>query len=129
MRSEVNTEQIISELTAAGKRVRVPRVANGVMSDVKNEGELELVFGIPQPVAGADEPCGVVLPPLLAFDEEGYRVGYGGGYYDKYLKNAKTKKVGLGYSFQIEDFKEDEWDVPLDLFICEKGIYDYAIHG
>ena len=63
--------------------------------------------------------------PLLAVNGRGFRIGYGKGFYDRYLKDKRTKKVGLGYSFQIESFEEDKWDIPLDLFLCEKGIYYY----
>ena len=65
--------------------------------------------------------------PLLAVNPRGYRLGYGGGYYDRYLKDARTLKVGLGYSFQLtEEFEEDGWDQPLDEFICERGIYRFG---
>lgn len=80
---------------------------------------------------GTEEPegqpfCGdtdVTVIPLLAVNKNMQRIGYGRGYYDRYLKGRKTLKVGLGYSFQLAEFDGDEWDVPLDKFVCEKGIY------
>ncbi len=82
---------------------------------------------------GIDEPVGqaylgdidVTVIPLLAVNLKGYRIGYGKGFYDRFLKNRRTLKVGLGYSFQIEDFNEDVWDEPIDEFLTEKGIYRF----
>ncbi len=82
-------------------------------------------YGIEEPSGQAFEgEIQVTLVPLLAVNKKLYRVGYGKGYYDRYLKNRRTLKIGLGYSFQIEEFKEDEWDEPLDAFVCEKEIYE-----
>ncbi len=56
-------------------------------------------------------PSGTLLGalPLLAVNERGYRIGYGKGFYDRFLKGRSTVKVGLGYAFQIENFTEDTW--------------------
>lgn len=127
---ETDTKLIIGRLLQAGKRVYLPRVDGGKIVAVPYGKTVKGAFGIEEPAGQPYEgDIEITVIPLLAVNERGFRTGYGKGYYDKYLKNAKTKKVGLGYFFQIENFKEDEWDVPLDLFICEKGIYDYAIHG
>lgn len=84
-------------------------------------------FGIEEPEGQAFEgDIDVTVIPLLAVNARGFRVGYGKGYYDKYLKGKNTLKAGLGYAFQIEEFEEDGWDIPLDLFLCEKGIYYYG---
>ena len=124
--TEADTKGIIAELLAAGKKVYLPRVDGDKMVAVPY-GETKVgAFGI-------DEPSGkpykgkidVTVIPLLAVNERGYRIGYGKGFYDKYLKDKRTKKVGLGYAFQIDSFQEEEHDVPLDLFLCEKGIYYY----
>ena len=67
------------------------------------------------------------LIPLLAVNSRGYRLGYGGGYYDRFLKGAAAVKVGIAYDFQLTDeFEEDGWDEPLDLLITERGIYRFA---
>ena len=68
----------------------------------------------------------MTVVPLLAVNSRGYRVGYGKGFYDRYLSAAKTLKVGLGYYFQLEDFDEDGWDQPLDAFVCERGIFYFG---
>ena len=125
--TEADTKVLISALITLGKRVYLPRV----------EGESIVAVPFGQTSAGAfgvEEPTGqafsgdiqVTVVPLLAVNPRGFRTGYGKGCYDRYFKSAKTLKVGLGYSFQQEEFPEDGWDEPLDEFICEKGIVKYA---
>ena len=84
---------------------------------------------------GGCEPAGapydgaidVAVVPLLAVNSRGYRLGYGGGYYDRFLHGKNILKVGLGYRFQLTDeFEEDAWDEPLDEFICERGIFRFG---
>ncbi|MDE6868911.1 MAG: 5-formyltetrahydrofolate cyclo-ligase [Clostridia bacterium] len=124
--TEADTKGIIAELLKADKKVYLPRVDGGKMVAVPYGETSKGAFGI-------DEPKGkpykgkidVTVIPLLAVNERGYRIGYGKGFYDNYLKDKRTKKVGLGYGFQIESFDEDKWDIPLDLFLCEKGIFYY----
>jgi len=76
--------------------------------------------------AAAPELIDLVLIPLLAFDHRGYRVGYGKGYYDRYLKDCREDclKVGLSY-FEPLDAIEDaaEFDVPLDICITPQRAY------
>ena len=126
--SEADTKGIINALKSLNKRIYLPRVEGDFMvtapiGDIKAGS-----FGIEEPLAPAYEgDIEVTVIPLLAVNGKGYRIGYGKGYYDRYLKDKHTLKIGLGYSFQIEDFKADEWDIPLDMFVCEKGIYYYGI--
>ncbi len=66
----------------------------------------------------------VIIVPLLAFDVNRQRLGYGGGYYDRYLKNTDALKIGVAYEVQKTDLDlRQEHDVPLDLIITEKSIY------
>jgi 5-formyltetrahydrofolate cyclo-ligase len=68
----------------------------------------------------------MVIVPLLAFDERGYRVGYGKGYYDRFLKNCREDCLKVGFSyFEAVPYIEDaaEFDVPLDLCITPQRIY------
>lgn len=123
---EVETRRIISALLNAGKTVFVPRVEGNNMVAVKI-GELENYnispFGIEEPEGQAScEIAQVCVIPLLAVNERGFRIGYGGGYYDRYLNDKNTLKVGLGYAFQVCEFKEEAHDIPMDYFISESGI-------
>ena len=69
----------------------------------------------------------MVLIPMLAFDLRGYRVGYGKGFYDRFLQGITTRKIGLnffGAQDQIDDI--DEYDVPLDQCITPQKIYTFS---
>ena len=73
----------------------------------------------------------VLIVPLLAFDSEGYRLGYGGGFYDRTLHklrgNGTALAVGVGYAAQhVARVPRDEYDQPLDWIITEKGAHSYA---
>lgn len=121
---EADTSKIISALRRDGKSVFLPRVEGKDMVAVTYGHMRKGAFGIEEPTGQAFEGnIDVTVIPLIAVNKRGYRIGYGKGFYDRYLKNRDTVKVGLCYSFQIADFKEDEWDVPLDYIISEKGIY------
>ncbi len=125
--TEADTRAIIGGLAAAGKKVYLPRV--------EGENIVPVPYGeCKRGAFGVDEPTGqsytgvpeVTVVPLLAVNGRGFRLGYGGGYYDRYLKGTATIKVGLGYSFQLTDeLSPDGWDEPLDMFICERGIYHF----
>ena len=69
----------------------------------------------------------MVLVPLLAFDTKGYRVGYGKGFYDRFLSKIDVKKVGISLFEAVEciaDVHED--DIRLDLCITPKQIYSFV---
>ncbi len=124
--TEVNTAEIIAFLKGQGKRVCLPVVTGeGRMSAVRFTGELSVgAYGILQPSEGKDEPCQVALIPLLAADRKGNRLGYGGGYYDRYLAvHEDTVRVGVCYFEQIvNEVQTEPWDEPLDFLLTERGI-------
>lgn len=126
--TEADTKLIINELLSAGKRVYLPRVEGENIVAVPYGSLKKGAFGIEEPEGQAFKgDIEVTLIPLLAVNERGFRIGYGKGYYDRFLRdNPSTLKVGLGYAFQREQFKEDEWDIRLDAFLCERGIYYYG---
>lgn len=127
--TEARTDWIIEELLRAGKRVYIPRVEGENMVAVPYfGGELQKgAFGIPEPEGQAySGEIEVTVIPLLAVNSKGFRVGYGGGFYDRYLRGKNTPKVGMGYGFQLEEFEEEPHDVPLDIYLCERGIYDFG---
>ena len=78
--------------------------------------------GIPEPIADepvADDPHALVLMPGLAFDPAGHRIGYGGGFYDKFLSaEPKHPTVALCYEFQVlPQLETEEFDIPVDRVI------------
>ena len=75
-------------------------------------------MGIPEPVVDepvADDPHALVLMPGVAFDKEGHRIGYGGGFYDKFLaREPEHPTVALCYGFQVLPHLEtEEFDIPV----------------
>lgn len=86
-------------------------------------------FGITEPVGNEMIPAhelDLVLVPLLAFDKKGSRVGYGKGYYDRFLKkcNDNCLKIGLSYFDAVDEIEDtDEFDVPLDLCVTPQQVY------
>ncbi|HEY6894103.1 MAG TPA: 5-formyltetrahydrofolate cyclo-ligase [Rhodanobacteraceae bacterium] len=95
-------------------------------------------FGIPEPTTTtrhlAPDAMDVVLVPLLGFDRNGHRLGFGGGYYDRafeYLRDlerpAKPLLVGIGYALQeIDPIEPRDWDVPLDYVATERELIDFT---
>ena len=120
--TEADTKGIITELLRAGKRVYLPKIVGDDMVAVPFGKTQKGAFGIEEPLGQPyDGDIDVTVIPLLAVNCNLFRIGYGKGCYDRYLKGRKTKKIGLGYSFQAAEFTEDKWDEPLDIFLCEKG--------
>ena len=123
--SEVATEGIVRALLARGKKVCVPLVEGGVMRSVPYREPLEAgAYGILQPEGGEETACRVALTPLLAVDGEGYRLGYGGGYYDRYFAlHPDVLRVGLAYAGQgVERLPREKTDMPLHAVVTEKGV-------
>ncbi len=74
------------------------------------------------------EKIDIVLVPLLAFDRQGYRVGYGGGYYDRFLPQTRPDciKMGLSLFEEVDKIADiDEYDIPLDACITPERLYDF----
>lgn len=86
-------------------------------------------FGITEPLSNDVIPAGeidLVIVPLLAVDEQGHRVGYGKGYYDRYLADCRQDciKVGVSYFSPIKAIDDAaEFDIPLDLCITPEEVY------
>jgi 5-formyltetrahydrofolate cyclo-ligase len=98
---------------------------------VGDETEFELdEYGIAEPIGGIKinpKDIQVIFVPLLAFDEKGYRVGYGRGYYDKYIKLCSPNVIKVGFSFfdaiEIDDI--NEFDEKLDYCITPNRIHTF----
>ena len=79
-------------------------------------------FGIPEPISRIVKYPDVLLVPLLAFDQNFNRIGYGGGFYDRYIKKIKKRKkvltIGFAYSFQkVKKIPTNKYDIKLDFII------------
>ncbi len=85
-------------------------------------------YGIPEPVSSNIVYPDILLIPLVAFNKDLFRLGYGGGYYDRYIakvsKNKIIKKIGLGFSFQkVSSLPIEKHDIKLDFIVTEKNTY------
>ena len=134
--NEVDTQVIIKELLIKKeKTIIVPFVLKNnpilQLSELKNFNELEpKTFGILEPKKSYirefnHEKLDIVLIPGMVFDIKGHRIGYGYGYYDRFLKKLKShkKKIGLAYDFQVFDkIPEEQHDVPVDIIVTETRI-------
>lgn len=132
---EVNTWLIIDRLKKdfTHIKVAVPKINNQTSKlehyFLENPEQLknntweipEPVYGIPTPTSKID----AVLVPLLAFDKQGHRLGYGRGFYDRFLADCRPAclKIGLSFFESEEEIDEiNEKDVPLNLVITPKGV-------
>ena len=90
-------------------------------------------FGIPETISNKRIYPNILLIPLVGFDNQLNRLGYGGGYYDRYLSKVKdiTKitKIGVGFSFQkIKNIPINNHDIKLDCVITEKEIIEWKFY-
>lgn len=136
--SEVITDIMINEFLLDGKEVAVPVIQNpgdGIMTAVKiNKLEdcFEKVYGIRQPEFNEDEVVSkdeidLIFVPGIVFDSNnGYRVGYGKGYYDRWLQGTDiSKRVGLAFEVQLIDkLPNDKYDLPVGKILTEKRLIE-----
>ncbi len=122
---EVRTVPMLRRALEEGKRVAVPKVYGDDMKFIYLDDLSQVAkgyAGIPEPVADgpvAQDETALVLMPGLAFDRAGHRIGYGGGFYDKFLaREPHHPTVALCYDFQVMGRLEtEEFDIPVDLVI------------
>ena len=135
---EVNTYSIMKNAFKGGKDVIVPKcnTESSIMSfyRIKSFNDLKKgYFQIYEPIEEKceeilDFSCGVCIVPGLCFDIYGFRIGYGKGYYDRFLRNFKGIKIGICYSDYI--FKKlpiDIYDEKVDILVTEKNILEVIV--
>lgn len=122
---EVRTMPMLRQALADGKHVAVPKVYGEEMRFIWMD-DLDALssgyYNIPEPIADgpvADAETALVLMPGLAFDAQGHRCGYGGGFYDRYLAaHPRHETLAMCYDFQMFDRLEtDDFDIPVDYVI------------
>ena len=118
---EVRTTPMLRQAQLDGKRVAVPKCYGDEMRFIWLDDLSRVEKGyanIPEPIDDgpiADDPTALVLMPGLAFDPQGHRIGYGGGFYDKFLAKEMHPTLALCYDFQMLDHLETEqFDIPVD---------------
>ena len=120
---EVRTVPMLEQAIRDGKRVAVPKCYDRDMKFIYiSDFEKEVAPGyanIPEPIADepvADDKTALVLMPGLAFDPQGHRIGYGGGFYDRFLSaEPDHPTLALCYGFQmVEHLETEEFDIPVN---------------
>ena len=126
---EVDVIKILEKFEKKKYQISLPKINKNFQMNFfqwsKNEPLVINKYGIPEPISEKVIYPDILLVPLLAFDSRLYRIGYGGGYYDRYIKKIKQKKnittIGLAYSFQkIKEVPINKHDIKLDFVITNK---------
>jgi len=136
-RSEIDTRPLLGRLTGDGWTTALPVIVGKDSPLIfrrwlPGEPLLRDAMGIEMPMPGAPEvEPDVLIVPLLAFDRKGYRLGYGGGYYDRTLKALRARKrviaIGAAYAAQeVNAVPHESHDQRLDYVMTERGIITCA---
>lgn len=130
--SEVDTREMMRAAFKSGKRVFLPTInpKSKTMSFSEHDGNFENLvcnfFGIAEPEGPPAEVSllDLIIVPGIAFDPQGWRLGYGAGYYDRFLKTVYAPTIGVAFAAQIHNaLPVGENDVPVDLVITENAIH------
>ena len=123
---EAPTDKLIDGLVLQGARIYAPRMENGDLQAVECGEDFSVnAYGIREPIGNpSQEEMHVAILPLLAVDAHGNRLGYGGGYYDRYLqKHSQMVRIGYCYDFQVHsNVPFEEGDMRLDYIVTERRI-------
>jgi 5-formyltetrahydrofolate cyclo-ligase len=129
---ELDTTYIIKKAWEEGKKVGVPKCYSHdkkmEFREILSFHELENVYmdlyepRVEETPFIFPDQIDLLVVPGLVFDKEGFRIGYGGGYYDRYLQNYKGAKISLAYTGQTTvALPHEEYDIPVDQIITENG--------
>ena len=133
---EIDTEYILQILAGKDKEIVVSKcefatlgMTHYLLTD--NTKIKKNSYNVPEPIDGLEVPdakIDVVFVPLLAYDKQGNRVGYGKGFYDNFLSKCKPETIKIGLSFfppeeKIEDVSEN--DVKLDFCVTPDGVFEF----
>ncbi len=133
--NEINTDYLLQILQGKDKNIVVSK-SNFITNEMihyllQDNTSLKLSeFGIPEPVNGIQIPpdmIDVVFVPLLAFDKKGHRIGYGKGFYDRFLAKCSPETIFVGLSFfeAEESIAHEPMDIPLDYCITPEKTYSF----
>ena len=126
---EVNTLDILKNLEKKNYLISLPKISKNYKMNFYQwsfKDPLSInTYGIPEPISKKKINPEILLIPLVAYDNKFNRLGYGGGFYDRYIANQKADKkiikIGLGFSFQkINKLPSNDYDEKLDHIITEK---------
>jgi len=126
---EIDILQILEKFEKKKFIITLPKIMKNSQMDFfqwsKNDPLSINKFGIPEPISKVVKYPDVLLVPLLAFDKNFNRIGYGGGFYDRYIKKIRKRKkvltIGFAYSFQkFKKVPTNNYDIKLDFIITNK---------
>jgi 5-formyltetrahydrofolate cyclo-ligase len=134
---EVNIIKVAETALKDGKKLACPKCDTKsrtmVFKYIDSFDQLEdSVFGLREPVSGCEvfvqdnviDNKVICVVPAIVFDKKGFRIGYGGGYYDRYLSTFHGIKVGVSYyDFIVNEAPHGKFDFAVDVLITERGIY------
>lgn len=129
MNGEVDTYGIMESLFHdSSKVVCVPKViSKGVMAFYRIQSFKDLkpgVMGILEPTTLEEVQPQLVITPLSVFNDQGYRIGYGGGYYDAYFAKHECFRVGVAYHFQYQDIQfQESHDIACHMIVSDREVY------
>ncbi len=137
MKGEVNIFPIMEAALAAGKRVAFPRCNaedhSMIFYFVTKKEDFEAgSYGIMEPKTTLEAFDGasiatknvLCLVPAIVYDRKGYRVGYGGGYYDRFFGKTRPASIGVVYEeFILKNVPHGRYDITVDVVVSERGIY------
>lgn len=128
---EVDTIAFINEMLRQGKTVAVPKCEGKNMRFIKIKDLSDTVagaFNIPEPKGNdgiTDFNGSVCITPALSFNKDGYRLGYGGGYYDRFGKDYGGIMIGICYEDFIGDIPLENYDRKVHILITDKEIRSF----
>ena len=125
---EFQTQELIEQALKDGKKVLIPKTYPKGRMDFVVYNPQQLVktsFGLLEPQGNLEvvdaSQIDLIHVPGLAFTTEGYRIGYGGGYYDRYLKHFSGHTLSTVYPCQIQDFIPEKYDIPVEEVLIDEG--------
>ncbi len=129
--NELDCSEILKKFENKKYLITLPKIRNNFKMDFFEWTSKEPLtinkYGIPEPISNISRYPDIILVPLLAFDKNLNRIGYGGGFYDRYIQKIKRKKkfilIGLAYSFQrVRKIPINKHDMKLDFIVTEKNV-------
>ena len=125
---EFQTQELIEQALKDGKKVLIPKTyPKGRMDFVVYDPQqlVKTSFGLLEPQGDLEvvpaSQIDLIHVPGLAFSKEGYRIGYGGGYYDRYLEHFTGHTLSTIYPCQIQDFIPEKHDIPVEEVLIDEG--------
>lgn len=124
---EVDTHKLIKKMLLDKKSLYAPACISKTEMEARafsSFSDLSVgAYGILEPKGKIRADFDLIVVPGIAFSENLHRIGYGAGYYDRFLKEKKAVAVGLFYEIQKCEFESDPYDLSLDYIITEENIY------